>query len=102
MRAHGIDSPFHIATILGISIDDWDILAPHSGLFDSSNRILKEHIWGRKLQLEVEFRDFKTLSSTGAQEQSLWFRFVGLPRIADQRTSRSNPMTSSDERGCGL
>jgi len=55
---------------------------------------MKEHIWGSKLQLEVEFRDFKTLSSFGAQEQSLWFRFVGLPRIADQRTSRSNPMTS--------
>ena len=39
MRVHEIDSAFHIATILGISIDDWDILAPHSGLFDSSNKI---------------------------------------------------------------
>ena len=65
MRAHEIDSPVHIATILGISIDDWDILAPHSGLFDLSNRILKEHIWGRKLQIEIDFRDFDTTSSKG-------------------------------------
>jgi hypothetical protein len=63
MRAHEIDSPVHIATILGISIDDWDILAAHSGLFDSTNRILKEHIWGRKLQTEIDFRDFDTTSS---------------------------------------
>jgi hypothetical protein len=62
MRAHGIDSQVHIATILGISIDDWDILAPFSGLFDSSNRI-QTNTWVRKLQFEVKFEDFYTVSS---------------------------------------
>ena len=71
MRAHRIDSPFHIVTILGISIDDWDILTPHSGLFGSSNRILKEHIWGRKLQIEIDFRDFDITSSKGACKRLL-------------------------------
>jgi hypothetical protein len=63
IRADGeSDSPFHIASILGILIDDWDILAPHSGLFDSSNKIKKD-LWGRKLQMEIDFRDFDTTSS---------------------------------------
>ena len=71
MRAHGSDSPFHIATILGISIDDWDILASHCGLFDASNRIKKQHIWTRMLQLEVQFRDFDTTSSKGDRKRLL-------------------------------
>ena len=70
MRAHGIDSPFCIANILGIPIDDWDILAPHSGLCDSSNRIKKEQ-WGRKLQMEIDFRDFDTTSSKGDRKRLL-------------------------------
>ena len=89
MRVHGSESPFHIASILGISIYDRYILALHSGLFDSNNRIRKKELWVRKLQwqLEVDFRDFFTVSSTGAQEQSTWIRFLGLSRCADQRTS---------------
>jgi hypothetical protein len=70
MRAHWIDSPFCIANILGIPIDDWDILAPHSGLFESCNKIKKE-LWGRKLQLEIDFRDFDTTSSKGDQKRLL-------------------------------
>ena len=70
MRAHGIDSQVHIATILGISIDDWDILAPHSGLFDSSNKIKKD-LWGRKLQMEIDFRGFDAASSKGDQKRLL-------------------------------
>ena len=63
MRAHEKnDSPFHIASMLGILIKDWDILAPFSGLFDSSNRI-QTNTWVRKLQLEVKFEDFYTVSS---------------------------------------
>jgi len=70
MRAHGIDSPFCIANILGIPIDDWDILAPHSGLFESCNKIKKE-LWGRKLQMEIDFRDFDTTSSKGDRKRLL-------------------------------
>ena len=70
MRAHGIDSPFFIANILGIPIDDWDILAPHSGLFESCNKIKKE-LWGRKLQMEIDFRDFDTTSSKGDRKRLL-------------------------------
>ena len=56
MRADGgSDSPFHIASVLGFSIDDWNILAPHSGLFDKCNTIKKE-LWGCKLQMEIDFR----------------------------------------------
>ena len=72
MRAHGIDSPFYIANILGISIDDWDILAPHSGLFESCNKINKE-LWGRKLQLVIDFRDFDTTSSKEDRNDCLVF-----------------------------
>jgi len=61
MRADGgNDSPFHIASILGISIEDWDILAPHSGLFDVRGRI-QSKMWVRNLQLEAKFDNFKTL-----------------------------------------
>ena len=97
MRAHGNnDSPFHIASILGISIEDWDILAPFSGLFDSSNRI-QTNTWVRKLLLEVKFEDFYTVSANGDAEHWKWFRFVGLPRTGDLRTSRSNPMIPIDK-----
>ena len=70
MRAHGIDSPFCIANILGIPIDDWDILAPHSGLFESCNKIKKE-LWGRKLQMEIDFRDLETTSSNKIENDCL-------------------------------
>ena len=70
MRAHGVDSLFCIANILGIPIDDWDILAPHSGLFESCNKIKKE-LWGRKLQMEIDFRDFDTTSSKGDRKRLL-------------------------------
>ena len=69
MRAdRGNDSPFHIASVLGISIEDWDILAPHSGLFDVRGRI-QSKTWVRNLQMEVKFEDFYTVSACGAQEQ---------------------------------
>ena len=95
MRANGeSDSPFHIASILGISISDWDILAQHSGLFDASGRIQRA-MWVRKLQLQVDFREFETTSTTGDRERPLWFRFLGLSRAGEtQRTSRSSSMTS--------
>ena len=51
---------FHIVSILGILIDDWDILASHSGLFDARGRI-HSIMWWRNLQMEVEFDDFKAL-----------------------------------------
>ena len=60
MREHGSDSPLYIASILGILIDDWYILASHSGLFDARGRILSI-MWWRNLQMEVEFDDFKAL-----------------------------------------
>ena len=54
------DSLFHIASVLGILIDDWDILVSHSCLFVTRGRI-QTIIWRRNLQLEVKFDDFKTL-----------------------------------------
>jgi hypothetical protein len=59
MRASRSDSPYHIASIFGISIDDWDILAPHSGLFHARDRI-QSIMWWCNLKLEVELNDFKT------------------------------------------
>ena len=70
MRVHWSDSPFHIASILGILSDDWDILAPHSGLFDSCNTI-KTELWGRKLQMEIDFRGFDAASSKGDRKRLL-------------------------------
>ena len=95
---HGSDAPFHIGSIFGISIDDWDILATHSGLFDSSNRIKKD-MWGRKLQLDVDFRDFDTASTTEDRDQSLWIRFLGLSMISPgdlKATDTLAPSTSDD------
>ena len=42
MRAHGSDSSFHIASIVGILIDDWHILVTHS------SNIINKDLWGRK------------------------------------------------------
>ena len=71
IRADGeSDSPFHIASVLGFSIDDWNILAPHSGLFDKCNTIKKE-LWGCKLQMEIDFRDFDTTNSKGDRKRLL-------------------------------
>ena len=86
MEAHVTDSPLHIASILIISNDDWDILAPHSGLFDSSNRIKKE-LWGRKLQMDIGFRDFDTTRTKGDQDLCLWFPFINLPRTVSKRST---------------
>ena len=70
MEAHVTDSQFHVASILIISNDDWDILAPHSGLFDSCNTI-KTELWGRKLQMEIDFRGFDAASSKGDRKRLL-------------------------------
>ena len=60
MRADGgNESPFHVASVLGISIQDWDILAPHSGLFYVRGRI-QSIMWWCNLKLEVELNEFKT------------------------------------------
>ena len=86
MRAHGVDSLFCIANILGIPIDDWDILAPHSGLFESCNKIKKE-LWGRKLQMDIGFRDFDTTRTKCDQDPCLWFPFINLPRTVSKRST---------------
>ena len=83
MRAYAeSDSTFHISSVLGISIGDWDILAQHSGLFDASGRIQRT-MWVRKLQLQVDFREFETSSSAGDRERPLWIRFLGLSRAGE-------------------
>jgi len=53
------DSLFHIASDLGILIDDWDVLASHSGLYDARGSI-QSIMWWCKLKLEVELNDFKS------------------------------------------
>jgi len=53
------DFLFHIASVLGILIDDWDMLVSHSCLFVARGRI-QSIIWRRNLQLEVKFDNFKT------------------------------------------
>ena len=57
IRKHETDSPLHIVSICGISIDDWYTLASHSGLFNARGRILSI-MWCRNLQLDAEFGDF--------------------------------------------
>ena len=60
MRADGgNESPFHVASVLGIPIEDWDILAPQSGLFYARGRI-QSIMWWCNLKLEVELNEFKT------------------------------------------
>ena len=54
------DSLIHVASVLGILIDGWNILVSHSCLFVARGRI-QSIMWRRNLQLEVKFDDFKTL-----------------------------------------
>jgi len=94
MRAHGSnDSPFHIASVLGICIDEWDTLAPYSGLFDASGR-MKSTMWSRLLELEVDSRPCSTIGANGERENWMWFRFVGFPRKENPRSSRASSMIS--------
>ena len=64
----------------GISIDDWYILASHSGLFDARGRILSI-MWWRNLQLDVEFDDFKILRT-----KDDLYRWLCFPSISFRRT----------------
>ena len=92
MRSSGSDLRFHIATVLGISMDDWNILAPNSGLFNSRGSLLSEEMWKQMLQLSLVFRRFYTTDENGSQEQGQWIRLLGLPVVGDSnaRSSRSS------------
>jgi hypothetical protein len=54
------DSLIHVASVLGILIDGWNILVSHSCLFVARGRI-QSIMWRRNLQLEVKFDNSKTL-----------------------------------------
>ena len=69
MRASGSDLRFHVATVLGISMVEWNILAPNSGLFKSNGSLSTEDFWKQRLQLSIVFRKFKTRDENGSQEQ---------------------------------
>ena len=55
-------------------------------------------MWEQKLGLEIQSREHPTRTSSGAQEDSLWFRFLGELRTDDVRSSRRNPMFSPSEK----
>ena len=59
MRASESDLRFHNATVLGISMVEWNILAPNSGLFKSNGTLSTEDVWRQRLQLSLTFRKFK-------------------------------------------
>ncbi len=99
MRSSGSDLGFHIATVLGISMDDWNILAPNSGLFNSRGSLLSEEMWKQMLQLSLVFRRFYTTDENGSQEQGQWIRLLGLSVVGDSsaRSSRSSSTIISAE-----
>ena len=75
MRARRNDDSFRITTFSGqvksssgLSVDEWNIFAPDSGLFDSRCRLLKEEIWKQRLQLSMIFLRVYTLYENQSQE----------------------------------
>ena len=98
MRASGSDLRFHIATVLGICMDEWNSLAPNSGLFNSRGSLLAEEIWKQKLQLSLVFRRFKTRDENGFQEQGQWIRFLGLPVAGDSIGCFKRSLSSAEDK----
>ena len=49
-------------------MDEWNILAENSGLFDSRCSLLKEEIWKQSLQLVVVFHRIYITDENGFQE----------------------------------
>ena len=86
MKAVGRDR-YHVTNILGISLDEWDLAIPFSGLFRRENQ-LKCDVWSMKLKLKVEFNDFVTSDEFGKRDQCKWFRFVGPLNPSAERSSR--------------
>ena len=94
MRASG-EERYHIATVLGISMDEWKIAIALSGLFDTDGRV-KTGSWNGLLKLKVEFRSFNTTDLNGIQNNCKWFRFDTLE--GDLETDESlTPRTAAAE-----
>ena len=69
----------------GILIDDWYMLASHSGLFDARGRILSI-MWWRNLQLDVEFDDFKSLRTKDNLHRLQFFASLSFRRTESVRS----------------
>ena len=77
MRIDGEDKVFHLVTVFGISRQQWDLVAPLTGLFRRMVRLFASRdLWGVKLGLRIAFDNFQTMESNGHLKNSLWFRFV--------------------------
>lgn len=83
MREYGIDKiwmkgtgedRYHITNILGISMDAWDCIMSHSGLYTNDKKI-KLQAWEKLLKVNVIFRKFQLRNEDGTQCRAYWFRF---------------------------
>ena len=65
------DERYHMASVLGIEKEIWDILKPQSSLYKSDGRMLT-NTWGTKLKLTVITRTSQFRDENNNNSNCLW------------------------------
>ena len=90
------DERYHMATVLGIEKEVWDILKPLSSLYKSDGR-MNTNTWEDKLKLTVITRASQFQGENGKHRNSVWYRFLGPAVVSSSRNTRGNYLLSETE-----
>ena len=91
------DERYHMASVLGIEKEFWDILKPLSSLYKSNGKMSQANIWEKKLKLTVLTRPNQGRDKNSEQSKCNWYRFLGPAVVNSSRNTRGNYQFSETE-----